>query len=85
MIVFRGKGLRINSEERNLWEKRVIVKFQENAWVSLRWATIWRQKAFEPRLIILNIHTAQKTPAFFHVLSLRNLPNPTSSENRFLY
>ena len=77
MVVFRGKGLRINSQERNRWDKRVVVKFQENAWVnegiSLRWAqSIWRQKTFEPRLLILDVHTAQKTPAFLHALSLRN-------------
>ena len=77
MVVFRGKGLRITSKERNLWDKRVVVKFQENAWVnediSLRWAqTIWKQKTFEPRLLILDVHTAQKTPAFLHALSLRN-------------
>ena len=71
MVVFGGKGLRINSQERNRWDKRVVVKFQENAWVnegiSLRWAqSIWRQKTFEPRLLILDVHTAQKTPAFLH-------------------
>ena len=77
MVVFRGKGLRINSQERNRWDKRVVVKFQENAWVnediSLRWAqSIWRQPTFEPRLLILDVHTAQKTPAFLHALSLRH-------------
>ena len=77
MIVFRGKGLRITSKERNQWDKRVVVKFQEKAWVdesiSLRWAqSIWKQKTFEPRLLILDVHTAQKTPAFLHALSLRN-------------
>lgn len=77
MIIFRGKGLRISSIERNLWDKRVMVKFQEKAWVdeniSLRWAqTVWKQKTFEPRLLILDVHTAQKTPAFLHALSPRN-------------
>lgn len=77
MVIFRGKGLRISSTERKLWDKRVVVKFQPKAWmdenISLRWAqTVWKQKTFEPRLLILDVHTAQKTPAFLHALSLRN-------------
>ena len=31
MVVFRGKGLRITSKEKQLWDKRVVVKFQEKA------------------------------------------------------
>ena len=31
MIVFRGKGLRITKKEQKRWDKRVVVKFQENA------------------------------------------------------
>ena len=41
MVVFRGKGLRISSKERQLWDNGVVIKFQDNAWVDenigLRW------------------------------------------------
>ena len=77
MIVFRGKGLRITSKEQEQWDKRVVVKFQENAWVDetvgLQWVQfIWRQRTFEPRLLILDVHKAQKTPAFLRALGLRH-------------
>ena len=77
IIVFRGKGLRINSKEQQLWDKRVVVRFQENAWVdeniSRQWVqSIWKQKTFDPRVLILDMHSAQKTPALLHALSLRN-------------
>ena len=70
MVVFRGKGLRISSKERQLWDNRVVVKFQDNAWmdenIALRWIqTVWKQKTFEPRLRILDVHKAQKRQHFF--------------------
>ena len=33
MIVFHGKGLRITTKEQQQWDKRLVVNFQENAWV----------------------------------------------------
>lgn len=77
MIVFRGKRLRITTKERKRWDKRVMVKFQENACVDktigLQWVQFpWRQTTFEPRLLVLDVHKAQKTEAFIHALRLRH-------------
>lgn len=77
MIVFRGKGLRITTTERKQWDKRVVVRFQENAWVDenvgLQWIQgVWRQRTFHPKLLVLDVHKAQKTPAFLRALSLRH-------------
>ena len=32
LLIFRGKGLRVSQAERREYDRRVIVKFQENAW-----------------------------------------------------
>ena len=77
MIVFRGKGLRITQKEQQSWDKRVSVKFQENTWVDetigLQWVqSVWRQCTFDPRLLVLNVHKAQRTPQFLRALSLRH-------------
>lgn len=43
LIVFRGKGTRITTTEKKVWDKRVVVQFQPNAWVDeqvmLQWLT----------------------------------------------
>ena len=77
MVVFRGKGLRITSKEKTQWDKRVVVKFQENVWVDetigLQWVQYtWRQTTFDPRLLVLDVHRAQKTDAFLRALALRH-------------
>lgn len=36
LLIFRGKGLRIPQAERNAYERKVVVKFQENAWCDER-------------------------------------------------
>ena len=77
MIVFCGKGLRITHKEQKSWDKRVSVKFQENAWVDetigLQWIrSVWRQCTLDPRLLVLDVHKAHRTPQFLRALSLRN-------------
>ena len=77
MIVFRGKGLQILSKEQKQWDKRVVVKFQDNTWVDevigLQWVQFtWRQTTFEPRLLVLDVHKAQKTTGFLQALRLRH-------------
>ena len=32
LLIFRGKGLQIPQAERNAYDCKVVVKFQENAW-----------------------------------------------------
>ena len=40
-VIFRGKGKRLKATEKNAWDKRVTVYFQENAWcdedIMLKW------------------------------------------------
>lgn len=57
--------------------KRVLMKFQDNAWVDgsvgLQWIEfIWRQRIFEPRLLILDVHKARKTSAVLWAIGLRH-------------
>ena len=41
LVVFRGKGTKLLATEKHKWDKRVVVDFQDNAWVGekvmLRW------------------------------------------------
>ena len=72
LLIFRGKGLRILQTERNAYDKRVAVRFQENAWcdesimnywVSNMWRCPLAPEAQKPKLLIADLHKAQKTPA----------------------
>jgi len=81
LIVFRGKETRLLKSEKSLWDKRVVVDFQDNAWVDekvmLRWLQNQWQLAIDfdgysgqhtlrntiPRMLVLDVHKAQKTPA----------------------
>lgn len=76
-LIFRGKGLRISQAERKEYDKRVHVKFQENAWcdesMMRYWVSdMWRQpltpEAQKPKLLIADVHKAQKTPAILNKL-----------------
>lgn len=56
--------------------QRVVVRFQDNAQedetIGLQWVQFtWRHPHFEPRLVILDVHKAQKNPAFLHTLAIR--------------
>lgn len=53
------------------------MKFQDNAWVDesegLQWIEfIWRQRIFEPRLLILDAHKARKRSAILCAKGLRH-------------
>ena len=49
-VVFREKGLRISSMEKNSWDPRVNVMFQEKAWVDRTTCNEWAKKYFVPYL-----------------------------------
>ena len=77
LLIFRGKGLRISQAERKEHDRRVVVKFQENAWCDERlmeyWVSdMWRRplapKAQNPKLLIADVHKAQKTPGIMNKL-----------------
>ena len=70
MIVFRGKGLRISDSEKRNWDHRVVVRFQENAWVDEDTMKFWVRHMWRPwttlvdtspKLLVADVHRAQKT------------------------
>ena len=77
LIIFRGKGLRISTSEKEKYDKRVVVKFQVNAWcdekVMKDWVlTMWRRplapEGRKPKLLIADVHKAQTTPEVLEML-----------------
>lgn len=44
LIVFCGKGTKLLKTEKEMWDKRVVVDFQENAWVDENVMLRWLQK-----------------------------------------
>ena len=43
-IIFRGKGKRISTQEKETWHKGVDVYFQENAWADTDFSVAWAKK-----------------------------------------
>ncbi|KAF3924499.1 hypothetical protein ABW20_dc0105467 [Dactylellina cionopaga] len=83
LIVFKGQGTRLLPAEKNKYDKRVSVVFQENAWVdevvTKHWlVNLWKPAAFDPingfrnnkesRLLVFDAHRAQKTEAIRNLL-----------------
>lgn len=76
LIVFRGKGLRISQKEKHLWDSRVTVRFQDNAWVDENVMTFWVQHMWkpwisldnDPSLLVADVHRAQKTDKVLNML-----------------
>lgn len=78
LLIFRGKGVRITKAEKNSYDKRVVVKFQVNAWcdesVMHFWVSdMWRRpiapEAQKPKLLIADVHKAQTTTAIMNALA----------------
>ena len=75
LLIFRGKGMRINQEERRKWDKRVSVKFQEKAWCDERIMKDWISEHWgntlvnpktvgsDGKILFADVHTAQQTQA----------------------
>ena len=72
LVVFCGKGLWISQQEKSKWDRRVVDDFQQNAWVDeqvfMNWlkrqwamASVYGISANNPRLIVMDVHRAQKT------------------------
>ena len=77
LLIFRGKGLRISQVEKTKYDRRVRVQFQENAWCDeaqmLNWVNhIWKRPfspdVEKPKLLIADVHKAQKTEKVLHAL-----------------
>jgi hypothetical protein len=80
MIVFRGQGLRIPQKERDSYDRRVIVKFQPNAWVDEDMTLFWLNHLYKPtcadgrrKLFVADVHRAQKTQKVYNVKVLLEL------------
>ena len=66
LLIFRGKGKRISLREQVQYDKRVMVRFQQNAWCDAvameQWARYcWKPAVKEESLLILDLHRAQQT------------------------
>ncbi len=66
MVIFRGQGKRISLHEQLKYDKRVFVRFQINAWCDeniMKWwiRHCWKPYLQDETLLILDVHTAQKT------------------------
>ena len=79
LIIFRGKGLRISQAEKTKYDRRVRVQFQENAWCDedqmLHWVNhIWKcpfsPNAEKAKLLIADVHKAQKTVKIIKALEV---------------
>jgi DDE superfamily endonuclease len=74
LIIFRGKGLRIPQAERHQWDRRVVVGFQENAWVNEEVMRFWIEDMWRPcisphSLLVADVHRAQKTDNVLRLLA----------------
>ena len=76
LLIFRGKGLRISQAEKTKYNRQVRVQFQENAWcddqmlhwVNHMWKCPFSPNAGKPKLLIADVHKAQKTAKVLNAL-----------------
>ena len=66
LLIFRGTGKRIPFKEQVQYDKRVTVRFQPKAWCDQEVMEYWVKNCWKPRvrkesLLVLDVHTAQKT------------------------
>jgi len=78
LIVFRGTGQRISQAEKSQWDRRVEHDFQQNAWVDEKVFRRWCRFQWKlldsnppPRLLVMDVHKAQKTEAVKNKSSAR--------------
>ena len=81
LIIFRGKGLRIQPDEKKKWDKRVKVMFQPSAWcdenIMKRWIQEdWNNMFLNPptpgstgKMLFADVHPAQQTDGVKVLLS----------------
>ena len=77
LLIFRGKGLRISQAEKTKYNQRMRVQFQENVWcdedrmlhwVNQMWKCPFSPNAEKPKLLIADVHKAQKTTKVLNAL-----------------
>ena len=74
-IIFRGQGKRVSKTEKDAWDSRVCVMFQEKAWcdeaimkawVNREWSNILtnpHNPSSTGKILVADVHTAQQTEA----------------------
>lgn len=72
-LIFKGTGKRISLRERVLYDRRVIVHFQKNAWCDEVAMGYWARNCWKPfvkqeSLLVLDMHKAQRTEDIKSVL-----------------
>ena len=73
LLIFRGKGKRISFAEQLKYDRRVVVRFQPNAWcdedIMRFWIkNCWKPSCSGPMHLVLDLHRAQKTQEIQDVL-----------------
>ena len=81
LLIFRGQGKRIKTEERRRWDQRVKVTFQPNAWcdenIMLEWVNEqWGNVLLNPntpgstgKIMCADVHTTQQTDSVQRALN----------------
>ena len=75
LVIFRGTGKRITFTEKLRYDRRVGVRFQENAWCDEPTMIYWVKRHWKPHvqgptLLCLDQHKAQKTPSIESLLAV---------------
>ena len=78
LVIFKGKGKRIPLAELARYDRRVNVRFQENARCDESVMTYWAHLCWKPHiqadtLLVLDEHKAQKTESLFEIYRLHCL------------
>ncbi|KAI5784099.1 hypothetical protein DFH27DRAFT_528641 [Peziza echinospora] len=98
LLIFKGIGTQIIKREKYLWDPRVVVDFQENAWADEKQCSVDLESPNHctesilhntvPRMLVLDVHMAQKTPHILDVIRRLNtlpvlIPSGCTSELEF--
>ena len=85
-VIFRGKGLRISAKEKQSYDRRVKVMYQEKAWcdqeIMRKWiSTEWENPFKKPigqnsdvKILIADVHPAQQTNSVKELLKKLKIP-----------
>ena len=87
LLIFRGKGKRISIAEQLKYDRRLVVRFQPNAWcdedIMQFWIkNCWKPSCSGPMHLVLDVHRAQKTQEIQDVLEAEcntNVPGGCTS------
>ena len=79
-VIFRGKGLRISAKEKQIYDRRVKVMYQERVsgnqkilkeWISTEWANPFKNpigQNSDRKILISDVHRVQQTDSVKELL-----------------